>query len=87
LSEKFAERAAYYLDLYKHTHVFRGGNGRKLQAAFTQLGKEAGYQVKFSRIDPATLEPGPRRGHGALARSPRCSAESTAAQGDVSTDY
>ena len=53
--EKFAERAAYYLDQYNHTHAFRDGNGRTLQAAFTQLGKEAGYQVEFSRIDPATL--------------------------------
>ncbi|GAC1599574.1 MAG: hypothetical protein NVS3B25_26600 [Hymenobacter sp.] len=53
--EKFAERAAYYLDQYKHTHAFRDGNGRTLQATFVQLGKEAGYQVAFARIDPATL--------------------------------
>lgn len=56
LSEKkFAERAAYYLDQYNHTHAFRDGNGRTLQATFVQLGKEAGYQVDFARIDPATL--------------------------------
>ncbi|GAA4367539.1 hypothetical protein GCM10023185_39520 [Hymenobacter saemangeumensis] len=53
--EKFAERAAYYLDQYNHTHAFRDGNGRTLQATFVQLGKEAGYQVDFARIDPATL--------------------------------
>ncbi|MBC6700105.1 Fic/DOC family protein [Hymenobacter puniceus] len=53
--EKFAERAAYYLDQYNHTHAFRDGNGRTLQATFVQLGKEAGYQVDFGRIDPATL--------------------------------
>ncbi len=28
--EKFAERAAYYLDQYNHTHTFRDGNGRTL---------------------------------------------------------
>jgi fido (protein-threonine AMPylation protein) len=53
--EKFAERAAYYLDQYNHTHAFRDGNGRTMQATFVQLGKEAGYQVDFARIDPATL--------------------------------
>lgn len=53
--EKFAERAAYYLDQYNHIHAFRDGNGRTLQATFVQLGKEAGYQVDFARIDPATL--------------------------------
>ncbi|GAB2796318.1 cell filamentation protein [Hymenobacter luteus] len=53
--EKFAERAAYYLDQYNHTHAFRDGNGRTLQATFVQLGQEAGYQVDFARIDPATL--------------------------------
>ncbi|MBC6992166.1 MULTISPECIES: Fic/DOC family protein [unclassified Hymenobacter] len=53
--EKFAERAAYYLDQYNHAHAFRDGNGRTLQATFVQLGKEAGYQVDFARIDPATL--------------------------------
>lgn len=53
--DKFAERAAYYLDQYNHTHAFRDGNGRTLQATFVQLGKEAGYQVDFARIDPATL--------------------------------
>lgn len=56
-AEKFAERAAYYLDQYNHTHAFRDGNGRTLQATFVQLGKEAGYQVDFARIDPATLNP------------------------------
>jgi cell filamentation protein len=54
-AEKFAERAAYYLDQYNHTHAFRDGNGRTLQATFVQLGREAGYQVDFARIDPATL--------------------------------
>jgi fido (protein-threonine AMPylation protein) len=53
--DKFAGRAAYYLDQYNHTHAFRDGNGRTLQATFVQLGKEAGYQVDFGRIDPATL--------------------------------
>ncbi|MBA9079141.1 MULTISPECIES: Fic/DOC family protein [Rufibacter] len=51
--EKFIDRAAYYLDQYNHVHAFREGNGRTLQAAFTQLGREAGYNIDFSRADPA----------------------------------
>ncbi|WP_051359618.1 Fic/DOC family protein [Adhaeribacter aquaticus] len=52
-TEKFVERAAYYLDQYNHVHAFREGNGRTLQAAFTQLGKEAGYNIDFNQADPA----------------------------------
>ncbi|MBC3538259.1 Fic/DOC family protein [Rufibacter sediminis] len=52
-TEKFIERAAYYLDQYNHVHPFREGNGRTLQAALTQLGKEAGYDIDFNRADPA----------------------------------
>ncbi|MFB9865573.1 Fic/DOC family protein [Rufibacter immobilis] len=51
--EKFIERAAYYLDQYNHVHPFREGNGRTLQAALTQLGKEAGYDIDFNRAEPA----------------------------------
>ena len=54
-AEQFAERAAYYLDQYNHTHAFRDGNGRTIQATFTQLGKEAGYDVDFNRASPETL--------------------------------
>jgi fido (protein-threonine AMPylation protein) len=53
--DKFAERAAYYLDQYNHTHAFREGNGRTVQAVMTQLGKEAGYQIDFGKTDPAVL--------------------------------
>ena len=53
--DKFAERAAYYLDQYNHTHAFRDGNGRTMQATFTQLGKEAGYEVDFNRASPEIL--------------------------------
>ncbi|RNI31775.1 hypothetical protein EFA69_06130 [Rufibacter immobilis] len=51
--EKFIERASYYLDQYNHVHPFREGNGRTLQAALTQLGKEAGYDIDFNRAEPA----------------------------------
>ena len=54
-AEQFAERAAYYLDQYNHTHAFRDGNGRTIQATFTQLGKEAGYDVDFNRASPEIL--------------------------------
>ena len=53
--DKFAERAAYYLDQYNHAHSFRDGNGRTMQATFTQLGKEAGYDVDFNRASPEIL--------------------------------
>ncbi|OGX87140.1 hypothetical protein BEN47_11710 [Hymenobacter lapidarius] len=53
--DKFAERAAYYLDQYNHTHAFRDGNGRTMQATFTQLGKAAGYDVNFNRASPEIL--------------------------------
>jgi len=53
--DKFAERAAYYLDQYNHTHAFRDGNGRTMQATFTQLGKAAGYDVDFNRASPEIL--------------------------------
>lgn len=53
--DQFAERAAYYLDQYNHTHAFRDGNGRTIQATFTQLGNEAGYDVDFNRASPEIL--------------------------------
>ncbi|MGI4734228.1 MAG: Fic/DOC family protein [Janthinobacterium lividum] len=53
--DKFTERAAYYLDQYNHTHAFREGNGRTVQAVMTQLGQEAGYQLDFGKMDPAVL--------------------------------
>ncbi|MBG8555825.1 Fic/DOC family protein [Hymenobacter guriensis] len=45
----FAERAAYYFDHYNHVHAFREGNGRTLQAAFSELAQQAGYRVDFAR--------------------------------------
>ena len=54
-ADQFAERAAYYLDQYNHAHAFRDGNGRTIQATFTQLGKEAGYDVDFNRASPEIL--------------------------------
>lgn len=48
-SAAFAERAAYYFDHYNHVHAFREGNGRTLQAAFSELAQQAGYRVDFSR--------------------------------------
>lgn len=56
-SEAFAERAAYYFDHYNHVHAFREGNGRTLQATFTEIAYQAGYQVDFSqeheKLNPA----------------------------------
>ncbi|WP_426491502.1 Fic/DOC family protein [Hymenobacter sp. 102] len=47
--EAFAERAAYYFDHYNHVHAFREGNGRTLQAAFSELAQQAGYRMDFGR--------------------------------------
>lgn len=52
-AEAFAERAAYYFDQYNYVHAFREGNGRTLQAAFHQLGREAGYEVDFTQAGVA----------------------------------
>ncbi|WP_051359645.1 Fic/DOC family protein [Adhaeribacter aquaticus] len=49
--DKFIDRAAYYLDQYNYTHTFREGNGRTMQAAFTQLGYEAGYSLDFYSLN------------------------------------
>ncbi|WP_207435941.1 Fic/DOC family protein [Sabulibacter ruber] len=51
--DAFSQRAAFYLDQYNHVHAFREGNGRTLQAMFTQLGREAGYDINFHHADPA----------------------------------
>ena len=51
-AEKFTERAAYYFDQYNYVHPFREGNGRTLQVAFVELGREAGYEVNFARLGP-----------------------------------
>lgn len=48
---RFIDRAAFFFDQYNHIHVFREGNGRTLQAAFTQLGNEAGHNLDFSSLN------------------------------------
>ncbi|GAC1371347.1 MAG: hypothetical protein NVSMB30_10920 [Hymenobacter sp.] len=64
----FAERVAYYFDHYNHVHTFREGNGRTLQAAFSELAQQAGYRIDFSR-EPEKLNPARDQGivslHGA----------------------
>jgi|GEM_PF-2192201 len=55
--EQFAKRAAYYMDHYNHVHSFREGNGRSVQAAFYELGRQAGYKLnltpEFREFNPA----------------------------------
>ncbi|GAB3242841.1 hypothetical protein GCM10027346_39240 [Hymenobacter seoulensis] len=67
----FAERAAYYFDHYNHVHAFREGNGRTLQAAFSELAQQAGYRVDFAQ-EHEKLNPARDQGivsmHGALHR-------------------
>ncbi|QKG55030.1 Fic family protein [Hymenobacter sp. BRD67] len=62
--EAFAERAAYYFDHYNHVHAFREGNGRTLQATFSELAYQAGYQIDFSKEHPQL---NPARDQGIVA--------------------
>jgi cell filamentation protein len=64
--EQFIKRAAYYMDQYNHVHAFREGNGRVVQTAFAELGKQAGYKVDLS---PDYREFNPARDTALLAVS------------------
>ena len=67
----FAERTAYYFDHYNHVHAFREGNGRTLQATFSELAQQAGYRVDFSR-EHEQLNPARDQGIVSLHGAPHC---------------
>lgn len=48
--DKFAERAAYYLDELNVLHPFREGNGRTLRLFMTQLAIKNGFQIHWQNI-------------------------------------
>ncbi len=49
-SEKFAARAASYLDDLNITHPFREGNGRTQRLFLRNLADQAGHELQVSRI-------------------------------------
>lgn len=64
--EQFVKRAAYYMDHYNHVHTFREGNGRTVQAAFFELGRQAGYKLNLT---PELREFNPARDTAIVAAS------------------
>lgn len=49
--DKFAERAASYLDDINITHPFREGNGRTQRLFLRNLAEQGGYDLRISGID------------------------------------
>ena len=51
----FIERMAYYMGEVNALHPFREGNGRAQRIFFTQLAREAGYNLNLARVDKSQL--------------------------------
>jgi cell filamentation protein len=51
--EEFAKRLASIYVKVNHMHPFPEGNGRSTQTFMAQLALEAGYHIRYDRIDPA----------------------------------
>lgn len=51
----FIEQLAYYMGEVNALHPFREGNGRTQRIFFTQLAREAGYNLNLARIDKSQL--------------------------------
>jgi cell filamentation protein len=50
--DRFVERVTHYLAEVNALHPFREGNGRTQRAFFGQLGREAGWPIDWSGLDP-----------------------------------
>jgi cell filamentation protein, protein adenylyltransferase len=50
--DDFVERLTHYFGEINAIHPFREGNGRTQRAFFRQLGREAGWPIDWSRLDP-----------------------------------
>src|SRR5262249_25516346 len=48
----FVDRVAHYLAEVNALHPFREGNGRAQRAFFRQLGREAGWSIRWALADP-----------------------------------
>jgi cell filamentation protein len=49
---EFLHRLTHYLAEVNAIHPFREGNGRTQRAFFRQLGREAGWSIDWSNLDP-----------------------------------
>jgi len=50
--QQFSERAAHYYNELNKLHPFREGNGRALRLYFSELARDAGHKLEWSRISP-----------------------------------
>jgi cell filamentation protein len=48
----FTDRLAHYYADLNHLHPFREGNGHTQRALFTQLARDAGYEIRWEHLDP-----------------------------------
>lgn len=48
---EFVDRLAHYLGEVNALHPFREGNGRTQRAFFAQLSRDAGWRLRWSRLD------------------------------------
>lgn len=48
--EEFVRRLAHYLGEVNAAHPFREGNGRTQRAFFRQLAREAGWNLRWSKV-------------------------------------
>lgn len=47
----FADRLTHYISEVNAVHPFREGNGRAQRAFFSQLARDAGYEIAWNRLD------------------------------------
>lgn len=50
---QFCQRAAYFFNEINAVHPFREGNGRTLRGFITELSKQAGFHLEWSKVDRA----------------------------------
>lgn len=61
--DEFLDRLAELLAHINALHPFREGNGRTQRAFLTQLAQDAGYQLRWTAMDPATNIEASTRAH------------------------
>lgn len=50
--DPFTDRLSGYYAVLNHLHPFREGNGKAQRAFFTHLARDAGYEIRWERLDP-----------------------------------
>lgn len=53
--DDFIKRAAFYISEINALHPFREGNGRTQRIFIRQVAKQAGWNLNFTSVDPASL--------------------------------